>query len=445
MRRKSFETTEITVHSENTRHKKVQRDLRWDKLDNTAHLFPIIAQESMSNVYRVSVALTEPVQPELLQRALDVVLPRFDGFNMRLRRGVFWHYLEENGKSAPVVEEERSFPCRYIRPNRNNSYLFRVTYYKYRINLEVFHALADGMGAFNFLKELTYHYLRLLHPELISLTGDSLSSGTTLNREDSFLRHYRKTSKKIYKTERAYLIKGERLRKGEFGVMHGYMKLPALKSLCKQHGVSINEYLVATYIWSVYTEYLHGMPSPLPIRIAVPVNLRPYFQSNTTKNFFAMVSAEFHPTEEHYTFSQVLQLVSESLRNQLNAEHLERIFSYNVSNQKNPFLSAIPLPIKHIAMRWVYTRSALANTATVTNVGKIDVAEAYKPYIEMFYAYMAISKGQHIKGSICSYEDTLVFTFSYDLVDPSLQRGFFRKLAEDGLDVEIESNGVHYG
>ena len=47
------------------------RDIRWDKLDNTAHLFPVIAGEQMSNVYRISVTLTEPVDPELLQRALD--------------------------------------------------------------------------------------------------------------------------------------------------------------------------------------------------------------------------------------------------------------------------------------------------------------------------------------------------------------------------------------
>lgn len=38
--------------------------------------------------------------------------------------------------------------------------MFRVTYYKYRINLEVFHVLTDGMGGINFLKELTYQYLQ---------------------------------------------------------------------------------------------------------------------------------------------------------------------------------------------------------------------------------------------------------------------------------------------
>lgn len=446
MRKKAHLTGEQPPQPGNKlNQKKVQRELRWDKLDNTAHLFPVIAGERMSNVYRISATLTEPIVPELLQRALEIVLPRFDGFNLRLRRGVFWHYFEENGKPAPEVTEERGYPCRYIHPTANNSYLFRVTYYKYRINLEVFHVLTDGMGGFNFLKELTYQYLRLLHPELTEQTGDYLSSGITLNREDSFLKNFKRTTGKQYKTQRAYLIKGEHLRTGEYGAMHGYMKIPALKTVCKQYGATINEYLISAYVWSVYTEYLHGMPSQFPIRVAVPVNLRPYFNSTTTKNFFAMISAEFHPTQESYTFPQVLEAVRESLRSQLTAEHLEQIFSYNVSNQKNRFLQVMPLPLKSFAMRQVYTRSALANTTTITNVGPIEVAEPYRPYIEQFHVLMAISKGQHIKGTICSYGDTLVFSFCYDLVDPSVQRGFFRKLAQDGLQVEIESNGVHYG
>lgn len=421
------------------------REIRWEKLDNTAHLFPVIANEQMSNVYRMSVTLHEPVQSELLQQALDTVLPKFDGFNLRLRHGVFWNYFEENNKPAPRVREEKGFPCRYIRPNRNNSYLFRVSYHEYRINLEVFHALADGMGGLNFLRELTYQYLRLAHPELTAQAGDSLTSGTTLNREDSFLKNYKQTSEKMYATKKAFLMKGECLRAGEFGVMHGYLNIPELKQVCRGYGVTINEYLVSVYIWSIYTEYLHGMPCAAPIRVAVPVNLRPYFDSITTKNFFAMVSAEFWPREEAYTFAQVLEIVRTSLRSQLESSHLERVFSYNVSQQKNLLLRLLPLPLKNLGMRLVYTRSALANTSTVSNVGSIVVDEAYRLYIDGFHVFMALSKGQHMKGTICSFGDRLVFTFSYNLVDVSAQRRFFRTLAEDGLHVEIESNGVHYG
>lgn len=366
------------------------REIRWDKLDNTAHLFPVIAGESMSNVYRISVTLAELVDPGLLQKALDIVLPKFDGFNLRLRQGVFWYYFEENGKPAPKVREEITFPCRYIYPNRNNSYLFRVTYYRYRINLEVFHVLTDGMGGINFLKELTYQYLRLVHPELKGTKGDSLASSTSLNREDSFLKNYRKSSEKGYQTKKAYLVKGERLSPGEFGIMHGYMQIPELKAVCRRYGASINEYLVSVFVWSVYKECMHGMPSDKPIRVAVPVNLRPYFNSITTKNFFVMVSAEFHPVKEEYTFEEVLEIVKDSLKQQIHKENLERLFSYNVSNEKILVARAAPLLIKNIAMRVVYTRSALANTTTITNIGNITVEDAYKPYVEMFHSCLAM-------------------------------------------------------
>ncbi len=418
----------------------MSQEIRWDKLDNTANLFPVIAGESMSNVYRISVTLTELVDPELLQEALDIVLPKFDGFNLRLQKGIFWYYFEENGNPAPKVKEENTYPCRFIVQNKNKHYLFRVTYFKYRINLEVFHVLTDGMGGINFLKELTYQYLRLCHPEIREKVGDDLNCGTSLNREDSFIKNYRKSSSKPYQTQKAYLVKGEKLLPGEFGVMHGYMKIPALKEVCHKYGVSINEYLVGVFVYSVYQECLKGMPSAKPIRVAVPVNLRPYFASNTTKNFFVMVSAEFHPTKEDYTFEEILQTVHESLKAQINKENLEKLFSYNVSNEKVWIARIAPLFLKNLAMKIVYTQSALANTTTITNIGNIGVEDVYKPYIEMFHAFLAMSKGQHIKGTICSYGDTLVFTFSYDLQDTGIQKVFFRKIAADGIEVQLDSN-----
>ena len=445
MRKKSNQTLLEDNQKKDTKGCRVStKDIRWERLDNTAHLFPAIAGENMSNVYRFSITLKDYIEPDLLQQALDIVLPKFDGFNLRMRIGVFWYYFEENGKPAPRVKGEERFPCRYIRPNKNNSYLFRVTYYKYRINLEVFHVLTDGMGAINFLRELTYQYLRMRYPELSSKVSDSLTHHTSLNREDSFLKNYKKSAKNSYKQKKAYLIKGEKLRAGELGVLHGYIKISELKEVCSSYHASINEYLVSTYIWSVYTECLKRMPSQKPIRVAVPVNLRPYFDSITTKNFFAMVSAEFWPEKESYSFEEVLHIVQESLKSQLNREHLEKLFSYNVSNEKIWIARAVPLVFKNMAMRQIYTKAALANTATITNVGKIVMEEPYKSYVEQVHAFLTISKGQHNKGTICSYEDTLVFTFSYDLKDTSIQRGFFTKLSTDGLHIELESNGVNY-
>lgn len=36
-----------------------KKETRWEKLDNTANLFPVIANETMTNVYRIAVILSE--------------------------------------------------------------------------------------------------------------------------------------------------------------------------------------------------------------------------------------------------------------------------------------------------------------------------------------------------------------------------------------------------
>lgn len=417
--------------------------IRWEKLDNTANLFPAIASQNMTNVYRISVTLTEKIERALLQQALDKVLPRFDTFRVRMRKGIFWHYFETNEKPAPIVRREFDYPCRYIDPYANNNYLFRLTYYQCRINLEVFHVLADGMGGVNFLREITYQYLRLRYPELEEENTDDFSDDTSLNTEDSYLKNYRKSHKKGYQTKRAVEVSGEKLLTGEISVMHGFLSVEELKRACKKYDVSINEYFTAVFLYSIYKEYLHGQPAKKPLAASIPVNLRPYFDSLTTRNFFVMVSAVFTPDREDIALEEVMGIVKESLRKQITKEHLEELFSYNVSNQKNIFLRSVPVFIKMIAMRLVYRSSARANTTTVTNIGNIKVEEAYQPYIRYFHAMLSRSVGQNIKGAICSYQDTMVFTITSVLQDTSIQKCFFRTLASDGLSVVIETNGVH--
>ena len=420
-------------------------EVKWGKLDNTAHLFPVIAGEGMSNVYRVSITLKEEIEQEKLQEALDIVLPKFSIFNCRLRQGMFWYYFEENGKRSPRVVEENTYPCQYIQENRNRSYLFRVTYYKRRINLEVFHVLTDGTGALYFLKELAYQYLRLVHPELREKYADRLSSHTSLNTEDSFLANYKKTKlTKGYKSGKAYILKGVQFPTGKMGIISGYMPVDELKRAAKACGATINEYLVSVFVWSVYQTYLKGMPSKRPISISVPVNLRPYFHSVTTKNFFVMVTASFLPRQENQPFEEVLSEVRDSLREQINKKRLEEIFSYNVTGEQIMILRTIPLVFKKPGLKGIYNMHAKANTATVTNLGKIEVAPEYQEYVETFGVLLSRSKGQNVKMSLSSYNNMLTATSTSTFRDTKLQRAFFRYLAAQGISVTIESNGVYY-
>ena len=323
--------------------------------------------------------------------------------------------------------------------------MFRVTYYKCRINLEAFHVLADGMGGVTFLREITYQYLRLANPELRDRLGDGLSEGTSLDREDSFLKNFKKSYKSEYKFQRAFLVSGEKLVYNGFGVMHGFMPVSQLKEAArKKYNSSINEYLISCFVYATYQTFLGDMTEKKAIRVAVPVNLRPYFDSNTTKNFFAMVSAEFIPDRNDYTFAEVAQIIHDSLQSQITKEHLESIFSFTVSNTKLMIARVIPLPIKNLAMRLFYNKTALSNTTTITNIGNVQVLPEYVEYIDNFYCFIPFSKGQEIKGTITSYRDTLVYTFVSAYMDTTIQKKIFRQIASDGVDVRIETNGVYY-
>ena len=421
------------------------KNLKWDKLDNTANLFPVIAHEGMSNVYRISVVLKEEIVGDLLKQAVEKVLPYFDIFKCTIKKGFFWFYFEENNAKLPAIKEEDTYPCMFINQHSNNNYLFKVSYYKKRINLEVFHALTDGNGALNFLREITYAYIRLAHPELMEQVSDTLAPETSLDKEDSYVQNYKSKQKKTYKTSKAVVVKGEKLPMNQFAVIHGIMPVADIKQAAKKYGMTINSYIVSAYTYAIYKSYLHGAPSAKPITIAVPVNLRPYFNSDTNKNFFVVVSSQFLPEkEEEYTFEEIATIVKKSLEEQINKENLEKLFSYNVSNEKNLMLRSVPLFIKKLAMKYVYMASAKANTSTVTNLGMIKTSEPYSAYIDRFQAILSMSHGQNIKITVFSYNEDMVLTFSANIRDNDIQKTFFRKLSEDGIKVSIETNGVYY-
>ena len=434
----------FSLYTETDMSEEKNRYLKWNRLDNTAHLFPVIAREGMSGVYRVSVVLNEEIDEEILTESVQAVLPFFDAFRCQIKRGLFWYYFEENRRGAPRVVEEGRYPCLYMNPNSNRHYLFRISYYKNRINLEVFHVLADGSGAFNFLKELTYSYLRKAHPENAAIQGDIPDRETSFDSTDGYLQNYHGKEKSPYRTEKAVQIKGEKLPADQMSVVSGIVPADQLKKAAKQYGATINQYLVAAYAQAVYHSVLGSRPSDRPVNICVPVNLRPFFGSDTVRNFFAMVTAVFRPEHFGMTFEEILPVVRESLDRQLTKENLEKLFSYNVSNQTNLALRAVPLFLKQIVMRGVYKSSVKATTTTLTNLGRLSVAPEYEAYIDRFSVILAMSEYQNMKLSVISYRNTTTLTFSSCIRETLVQKEFFRQLVRDGINVRVETNGVCY-
>ena len=138
---------------------KVHKD--WYKLDLSAIVYPTLQRRDFSSVYRLSVLLKEDIDPEILQRAVNLTMPRFPTYKAAIRKGVFWRYLEPNDRPGPFVQEDVKNPCQPMHFKGNNRYLVRIYYYRNRIALEAHHSLGDGTGGMCVLQTLTATYLRL--------------------------------------------------------------------------------------------------------------------------------------------------------------------------------------------------------------------------------------------------------------------------------------------
>ena len=138
--------------------RKETRALRWVKLDNAAKIYPAARRRNWSNLFRQSVTLCEDVDTEVLQSALDITVKRFPSIAARLRRGVFWYYLQQVAE-APKISEEYAYPLVFMDQQEMRKCAFRVIAFHNRIAVEFFHSLTDGTGALIFLKSLTAEYL----------------------------------------------------------------------------------------------------------------------------------------------------------------------------------------------------------------------------------------------------------------------------------------------
>ena len=132
---------------------------KWRRLDNTAKIFSM-EEYTNNNTFRLSVVLKEKINASYLKDAVIHTLIDYPSYKVRVRAGFFWNYLENNDKDI-IIEEETEMPCESINFVMNNDYLFKVTYFDSKINLDICHILTDGVGATIFLKSIIYNYLNI--------------------------------------------------------------------------------------------------------------------------------------------------------------------------------------------------------------------------------------------------------------------------------------------
>lgn len=418
---------------------KRKENLAWRRLDNYAKLFPLASTKDYKTVFRISVVLKDKIDQEILEKSVKIALNKFKFFKVRMRKGIFWNYFETNNK-VPLITEESEYPCKFIDLPLNNDYLFRVTYFDCKINLDIFHCLTDGNGALDFLKEITYNYIEIRYLNN-STTSRAKEREIKYNSEDSYSKNYDKTIKAKRNSKRAYNLSGRVLPPGVVSVTHEFMSSSKVREMAKSNDASVTQFLTACLIFAIHEVGVKRDRSRKEVRIQVPVNLKKYFPSETSSNFFSYIDVNVDTNKEE-TFFKILEKVKQEFKDKLKEEELLKTIAVNLRLTNNLALRIVPLFIKKLVVSYVHREYRRYNTTTLSNIGRIGMMAEYKPYIDKFLLLIAPEDIEKIKCTICAYDDIMVFSFASVLESKKVEMKFKEILEGFGIKVELDGNEV---
>lgn len=410
---------------------------RWSRLDNVAKIFPPTSDRKDTRVFRFACELHEDVDPEILQHALDKAMHRFEYYRSVLKKGFFWYYLEESSRQPVVIEESYPPLSPIYNPNKKGL-LFQVSYYRHRINFDIYHVLSDGTGALAFLRVLVMYYLFEKYKDEFGEEPprtDYDASSFQIER-DSFAKYYNKEKAGRTAKRKAYVLRGEENPESRFGIVEGLFSVNALIDIAHEHDATLSEFLTAVMISAIHNG-MSRMDERRPVVISVPVNLRRYFPSQTSRNFFSVIDVGHQFGEGEDDIPAILQSIRADFARELQPENLEKKINSYMALEHNMLARFIPLALKIPSLRMANWVAEKTHTATFSNVGRVDMPEPYRKYIRLFDVF---SSTRTMQVCLCSFGDNMLISFASALRSNDIQREFFRSLTRAGADCVISTN-----
>ena len=207
------------------------------RLDNASNIYPAALTKRYASIFRMSVSLSETVNLNLLQQALNTTIERIPLFAYTLRNGAFWWYLRKLDKTPTLSkytpnQDKRGFKF-------HGGFLFKVSAEDNRIVLDVFHALADGRGGETFLLTLTAEYLRMRYQlkdiDYNDVVLNPFDHSHSKETDDCFA-YFAGKKGALEKNELAYHIPGKKIHFAELNRERIVLDGAQTKKVCAEYG-----------------------------------------------------------------------------------------------------------------------------------------------------------------------------------------------------------------
>lgn len=427
--------------------------LKWYRLDTSAKVYP--ALESIRNpaIFRMSMTLKKTINPHILLEALENIKDRFPYYNVHMKKGLFWSYLEQNDAKHIVWKDTQS-PCNRIHPHFNHGYLYKVRYYNKKIAVDMFHVLTDGYGAMEFLKCLVAEYLLLtgdIDQVDTKYVMDKNEKPKAEEQDDAFMkvlesnRHLLPKEKKrsLFGGKAFYQLRDSQISIGKYKVITGIVSVTQLKELSKKHNATITQLMTSLFLEALIhmqADEVKDVKKHKSVSIQVPVNMRGFYPINCMRNFALFVIPHVDPRETK-SLDEIIMKVKVFMKEHLTTNHLLTMVEDNCSLATNFWIKHVPLFLKNSVIRFINnTSGATQYSATISNLGLVKVPEDMMGLLDYVNFVLGPSNHNKCSCSMASFDDKVAITFGRTIKSAFIPEYVFSELVKMGVDVEIKSN-----
>ena len=399
-------------------------------IDNSAILYLALIRKHHTNIFRFTMTLREPINPQLLQTAVDRAYHRFPTIFSGFRPG-FFHYKQISAERPPQVASDPGLLINMTHAEIARC-AYRVFYQDNRISVESFHAVTDGYGMIASLSSLVAEYLHLCYGMEIPAgypIFDLSEDPKTHETEDSYLK-YTGTKPLHLPSRYSYQLPGMNPKCGP--VLQKTMVYPVEELLtgARKYGVSITALLSAVMAESIMELQQRRKEKKLrPVRIMVPIDLRRIFPSQTLRNFILYALPTMEVSQYGCGTQELAQQFSRQIKDHMQNENLGGIIAYNVKTQNMPLFRILPARIKCGLMRLAYSFFGESNSSlTMTNLGNIALPENMADQVESFILTMMPRMRSPYNCGMYSYKGNFFINLCRFPENSELEDIFIRKL-----------------
>lgn len=202
-----------------------------------------------------------------------------------------------------------------------------------------------------------------------------------------------------------------------------------LHSVLKSYDSTPAIFLESLFSRSISLQY-GGTANDKNIIAAIPVNLRPFFHSVTTKYFIAVPVLSHSHISFSNNFSEILQEQKEILSRQLTTEHIASLIQQQAKGLGMIMSMPNSVEEKFAFMKYGIEMALKSFTYIFTNMGVFDLPESMAPYVTKFIPVVPTATLAYTIAC-ATFNGELVLSVAQRDEDTSVCRRFVEALQEE--------------